>query len=1056
MRVIFSKMASERKLSYQIATLVIKNDDGTCNIIKKAMTPHAIHHIQCIRENADILSHIYGNEHVAQCKQIADDALSFSFVEGRSLLETLRQAFLERNQQDFRHWIDFYEKNILRGNDKGMSVGDIQINPLQRSENIDLTFDNIILTDNHDWCIIDYEWLTSNISKNYVRMRAISGFLTRAGLEQQRLQSWMQDNYPDCMHQISSPDFQMRERSFYEKVLVFPHEQYKKPILSLDALLEQEKEKIREEKKQEISALRGEILEREQKISKLRQSNHELQLQNRSLQTEQQKHLATLQDCHAYLQEIEGSRGYRLVKRYYHLRDCILPRGSRRRLLVKSVAWGLIHPRVMVSLLTRENLRKAWAAWRIGGFAQFLSRADGKLHSPAVQEISCETGEETRAHNRWLAESPAAILPAGTVIDLVVPVYNAPDFTKRCLASVLANTDADYRLIVIDDCSTDPAIADILEDFRSRGGEGHLQEMQILRNERNLGFIGTVNRAFSLAKHHVVLLNTDTEVPPGWLSRLVRPLFGGERIATVTPFSNSAEICSFPRMAENNDLPEGMDVAAVDAVFRRYGDTSAVEIPTGVGFAMAISQECLKSLGGFDTAFGKGYGEENDFCRRAAAAGWKNVQVRDLFIYHKHGASFATRTDASKAERLAKNLAIINQRYPGYDRMIQEYIAKDPCRAERTFLAAVIRARQGHTAGKHGVLFLNHSLGGGTQAYQDGKIKERLGEERVYSACVLADGRTLIVREHSGENALPGMEIARFDYAGMTEPMYKSLLAALLVDEIFVNHLIGFRLPEFLDWNERCGVPYRVFLHDFFCVCPRYTLLNDKGEYCGAETDETVCARCLAKGDSATQDIHTWRGSMQRFLVAAADVSAPSRSTAEIVERYYEDLTVEVKEHRLPAPVHPTYQASFREDPVRTVAVLGAIGPAKGVEIVYALKRRIEKENAPIRLVVIGYTSLQNEAYRDPSGKFEITGPYPPEMISDLLAKYRVNLVLIPSIWPETFSYTTSEAIASGYPVAAFDLGAPAERIKRLQAGWVVPLESGAEGMWRKICEAVG
>ena len=641
-------------------------------------------------------------------------------------------------------------------------------------------------------------------------------------------------------------------------------------------------------------------------------------------------------------------------------------------------------------------------------------------------------------------------------ITIVVPVYNAPDFTKRCLASVLANTDADYRLIVIDDCSTDPAIAGILEDFRSRGGEGHLQEMQILRNEKNLGFIGTVNRAFSLTKHHVVLLNTDTEVPPGWLSRLVRPLFSGEKVATVTPFSNSAEICSFPHMAENNDLPEGMDVAAVDAVFRRYGDTSTVEIPTGVGFAMAISQECLRSIGGFDTTFGKGYGEENDFCRKAAAAGWKNVQVRDLFIYHKHGASFATRTDASKAERLAKNLAIINQRYPGYDRMIQEYIAKDPCRAERTFLAAVIRARQGHTAGKHGVLFLNHSLGGGTQAYQDGKIKERLEKERVYSACVLADGRTLIVREHSEENALPGKEIARFDYAGMTESMYKSLLTALSIDEIFVNHLIGFQLPECLDWNECCGVPYKVFLHDFFCVCPRYTLLNAAGKYCGAETDEAICNSCLAKGDVATQDIHTWRENMQRFLVAAADVSAPSRSTAEIVERYYRDLTIDVKEHKLLSPVHPTYQISFREDAVRTVAVLGAIGSAKGVEIVYTLKRRIEKENAPIRLVVIGYTSLQNKAYRDPSGKFEITGPYRPEMISDLLAKYRVNLVLIPSIGPETFSYTASEAIASGYPVAAFDLGAPAERIKRLQAGWVVPLESGAEGMWRKICEAVG
>lgn len=778
----------------------------------------------------------------------------------------------------------------------------------------------------------------------------------------------------------------------------------------------------------------------------------ELRQENQNLLNEQQEHLATLQDCRRHLQEIEDSRGYRLVKRYYHWRDRLLPQGSRRRLLVKNITWLLLHPWTVASLFTLENLRKAWAAWRVGGFAQLLSRADSKLHSPAVQEISCEKWEETRAHNRWLAESPAAILPAGTVIDLVVPVYNAPDFTKRCLASVLENTDVDYRLIVIDDCSTDPAIVGILEDFHDSGGDGHLQEMQILRNEKNLGFIGTVNRAFSLTKHHVVLLNTDTEVPPGWLSRLVRPLFSGEKVATVTPFSNSAGICSFPHMAENNDLPEGMDVAAVDAAFRRYGDTSTVEIPTGVGFAMAISQECLRSIGGFDTTFGKGYGEENDFCRKAAAAGWKNVQVRDLFIYHKHGASFATRTDASKAERLAKNLAIINQRYPGYDRMIQEYIAKDPCRAERTFLAAVIRARQGHTAGKHGVLFLNHSLGGGTQAYQDMQIKKRCSEERVYSAAVLADGQTLIVREHIGSDVVRGEEIARFDYRSMTESEYDRLLEALQVDEIYINHLLGFHLPDFLLWNERCGVPYTMFLHDFLCVCPRYTLLNDKNVYCRNEKDLQVCEGCLRHGlPTAAQDIRAWRGMMGQFLSMAAIVRAPSQDTAETIRAYYPQVPVEIREHELPSTLHRTYQEEFVRDPRKTVAVLGVIGYAKGLDVVYALRDIIEREDIPVRLVVIGYTSRQNGTYKSPSGKFEVTGPYDSLQVSDLLARYRVSLVLIPSIWPETFSYTTSEAIASGYPVLAFDIGAPAERIKRMKAGETVSLESGADGMWREI-----
>lgn len=1047
MRSIFSKMTTERKPAYAIVTCIQEMADGGRRVCKRALSSQAVPHIRKIEENARILCRCYGQAHVADCERAGEDALIFPYIEGSSLLTHLQQAVAAEDRRSFCDWMDFYEREILCG-DAETTADRVAVNPAGRDENIDLTFDNIIVTED-GWQVIDYEWLSSGLSRDFLRVRALSRFLVCAGEKREVLLGWLAEIYPDLQQQLSSREFQMLEQSFLDEVLLFPHDGYKRTLYSLEDLLERARQEIRRErdagykKRDEMIAYREKVIRT--RDEELRTRNEELRAKNAVCQAREQE-----------LKAIRDSRGYRLLLRYYRLRDALLPRGSVRRLLLKNAVWAGLHPRQVVALATFENWRKLVAAWRLGGIRQVVSRVDGKLHSASVVALRPGEDVDCAAHLRWLAAPTAPALPAGTVIDIVVPVYNALDFTQRCLTCVFRHTDVDYRLIVIDDCSPEAAVGTYMDELRRRKPSGHLQEIIALTNDRNLGFLGTVNRAFSLVRNPVVLLNTDVEVPPGWLSRLVAPLFAGEKIATVTPFSNSAEICSFPRFVQNNDLPAGLDVAAVDALFRRYGDPVYVEVPTGIGFAMAIHYDCLREIGGFDPVFDKGYGEENDFCRRAVASGWKNVQVRNLFVYHKHGASFATRTDASKAERLAKNLAIINRRYPGYDRMIQEYIAKDPCRTERVFLNAVIRARQGRDAGKHGVLFFNHSLGGGTQAYQDGKIKERLGKERVYSACVLADGRTLIVREHSEENALPGKEIARFDYAGMTELMYKSLLTALSIDEIFVNHLIGFQLPEFLDWNERCGVPYKVFLHDFFCVCPRYTLLNAAGKYCGAETDEAICNSCLAKGDVATQDIHTWRESMQRFLVAAADVSAPSRSTAEIVERYYRGLTIDVKEHKLLSPVHPTYQISFREDAVRTVAVLGAIGSAKGVEIVYTLKRRIEKENAPIRLVVIGYTSLQNKAYRDPSGKFEITGPYRPEMISDLLAKYRVNLVLIPSIWPETFSYTTGEAIASGYPVAAFDLGAPAERIKRLQAGWVVPLESGAEGMWRKICEVVG
>lgn len=1043
MRSIFSKMTTERKPAYAIVTCIQEMADGGRRVCKRALSSQAVPHIRKIEENARILCRCYGQAHVADCERAGEDALIFPYIEGSSLLTHLQQAVASEDRRSFCDWMDFYEREILRG-EAETTADRVAVNPAGRDENIDLTFDNIIVTED-GWQVIDYEWLSSGLSRDFLRVRALSRFLVCAGEKREVLLGWLAEIYPDLQQQLSSREFQMLEQSFLDEVLLFPHDGYKRTIYSLEDLLERARQEIRRERDEGYKK-RDEMIAYREKV--IRTRDEELRTRDEELRTKN----AVCQAREQELKAIRDSRGYRLLLRYYRLRDALLPRGSVRRLLLKNAVWAGLHPRQVVALATFENWRKLVAAWRLGGIRQVVSRVDGKLHSASVVALRPGEDVDCAAHLRWLAAPMAPALPAGTVIDIVVPVYNALDFTQRCLTCVFRHTDVDYRLIVIDDCSPEAAVGTYMDELRRRKPSGHLQEIIALTNDRNLGFLGTVNRAFSLVRNPVVLLNTDVEVPPGWLSRLVAPLFAGEKIATVTPFSNSAEICSFPRFVQNNDLPAGLDVAAVDALFRRYGDPVYVEVPTGIGFAMAIHYDCLREIGGFDPVFDKGYGEENDFCRRAVASGWKNVQVRNLFVYHKHGASFATRKDASRAERLAKNLAILNKKHQGYDRLIQEYIAKDPCRAQRIFLMAVVRAAQGSRRGTHGVMFFCHSLGGGTQTYQDMQIKKRCPEERVYSAALLADGQTLLVREHRGEDALRGKEIARFDYRAMTESEYDRLLESLHIDEVYINHLLGFRLPDFLLWNERCGVPYTMFLHDFFCACPRYNLLNDKKVYCRNEKDLQVCEACLRHGvPAAARDIRAWREMMGQFLSQAAIVRAPSRDTAEIFRGYYPQVAVEVREHELSATLHKTYEAEFALDSLKTIAVLGAIGYEKGAEVVEALRDHIEREDVPVRLVVIGYTNRQSGPYRSPSGKFEVTGTYDALQVSSILASYRVSLVLIPSIWPETFSYTTSEAIASGYPVLAFDVGAPAERIKRMKAGETVPLESGADGMWREI-----
>lgn len=77
-----------------------------------------------------------------------------------------------------------------------------------------------------------------------------------------------------------------------------------------------------------------------------------------------------------------------------------------------------------------------------------------------------------------------------------------------------------------------------------------------------------------------------------------------------------------------------------------------------------------------------------------------------------------------------------------------------------------------------------------------------------------------------------------------------------------------------------------------------------------------------------------------------------------------------------------------------------------------------------------------------------------PEQLPQLLQQDEIDFVLIPSICPETFSYTTHEAISMGYPVLCFDLGTQAEVVNRLRAGWIASINT-PHSLFRKVSELV-
>jgi len=261
---------------------------------------------------------------------------------------------------------------------------------------------------------------------------------------------------------------------------------------------------------------------------------------------------------------------------------------------------------------------------------------------------------------------------SGVVIDIILPVYNGYNFVVTLIEQIYLHTHAAFRLIVIDDASTDDRVQPFLQQIESKYSTNTI----LIKNEINIGFVRSVNKAYRYTKNHFVILNTDTEVPPGWLGRLMAPIFKSDNIASTTPFTNSGKICGFPEMGDN-PIFRNMSVTELDGFFQYVNpDKNCHEIPTGVGFCMGINREVVEKIGFLDgKVFDKGYGEENDWCMRANKNGFINVIVPNLFVYHKHGGSFLS---TEKKKLISANFRKLIKRYPDYLPAIYEFTIKDP------------------------------------------------------------------------------------------------------------------------------------------------------------------------------------------------------------------------------------------------------------------------------------------------------------------------------------------------------------------------------------------
>jgi GT2 family glycosyltransferase/glycosyltransferase involved in cell wall biosynthesis len=625
--------------------------------------------------------------------------------------------------------------------------------------------------------------------------------------------------------------------------------------------------------------------------------------------------------------------------------------------------------------------------------------------------------------------------PAPFVIDIVLPVYNAPDDVRGCVDSVLTHLRPDVRLVLIDDASPDPRIADYFSELEQRA---HPQVV-LLRNAQNVGFTGTANRGMQLSRADVILLNSDTIVTARWLDAIMHCAATDTRTGTITPFSNNAEICSFPRFCEDNPWPAGADPEPVRVALSETAVPTYPDLPTGVGFCMYIRRALLDDVGLFDMAFGAGYGEENDLCLRAARAGWRNVLADNAFVVHTGGKSFA----GQKSELGVRNMALLLERHPHYLDMVRSYIRADPLRPLRE--AAAMRLAVNAEPGR-GVLHVIHDHGGGTETHVRALIAGSREHWRHYLA--IAVGERWQIEEHRVDGDVVTFDLER-DAGEEWDAFVGGICASFGISLIHLHNISACR-EGILSALETLPVPYGYTVHDLNFACPTITFLAADGMYCGAQTETSVCSRCLAAQPTFDRvDIGGWRARHHALLRRAAFRIAPSQWAADTLRRYFPDCPPTVIAHGS-SDGFALRLAGMRtlvmlpKDDIPSVAVLGAIGPDKGARRLERLAQLARARGAAVRFVLIGYLDVQRGPWQSDDAVLTVHGRYDTADLPDLLAHYRVAMVLYPSAGPETFSYTLTEAWAAGRPVLVPPIGALAERVRDSGAGWIM-----TDAQWR-------
>ncbi len=627
-------------------------------------------------------------------------------------------------------------------------------------------------------------------------------------------------------------------------------------------------------------------------------------------------------------------------------------------------------------------------------------------------------------------------------VSIVVPIYNSPDELRSCIESVFLHTRAPFELILVDDCSLDPAIGSILESYETR------EVVRVIRSAVNQGFVRSANLGFQASQFDVVLLNSDTEVAPRWLQKLKVAAYSDSKIATVTPFSNAAGAFSVPEIGVNAPIPFPFTILKMARLTERVSTRVYPSVPTGNGFCMYIKREALEAVGGFDEEnFGRGYGEENDFCMRASKAGWRHIIDDSLFIYHRGNSSFGE----EKQALLKENRQTLDRLHPTYTELVRGFTSSPDINAIRARIGERMKDPGDLKLERRRILYILQEGGGGVPMTNADLVSQISASHECY--LLTSTGSQMILR--AWENGklvdkkqwkLPGTWSAKNYSNPAAQRIYFEVLTGLGIDLVHIRHLFKHSLDAPL-LCKQLGIPVVLSFHDYYFVCPSVHLLDQDAKFCGGECTPglqqcTIPSPMLQDLPMLKEYLPEWRQKISEVLDCCDAFVTTAESVREVHQRAYPQLALKpflVIEHgRTLVRTETVATAPQRGKPVR-ILVAGNVDPHKGSILIRQL-HDLDQE----KLLEFHFLGQPNETMRDIGVHH---GPYQRDDFPKLAREISPSFAAVLSIWAETYSHTLTEAWSVGLPVLGSNLGAVGERIAKHGGGWMIDTTDAATAM---------